>query len=103
MQVTLRTVRSRARGPLSAAAVFILIFLSLFLRRPDALTSPQFFAEDGRIFFHDQILYGGLESLFTPYAGYLLIVPRCTALIGSWFPIAAAPLVYNTVALARVS
>jgi hypothetical protein len=75
------------------------IFTLLFLKRPDALLAAQFFAEDGRIFFHDQILFGGWEALFMPYAGYLLFVPRFVAMLASWFPIELAPTVYNTAAL----
>ncbi len=75
------------------------LFLILFLKRPDSLLAPQFFAEDGRIFFHDQILFGGWEAFFTPYAGYLLFIPRLVALLAFLFPIEFAPAVYNTCAL----
>jgi hypothetical protein len=76
------------------------LFLLLFLRRPDSLTKPQFFAEDGLVFFHDQVLFGAWDALFTPYAGYLHVVPRLVAFIASFFPVREAPLVYNFLALA---
>jgi hypothetical protein len=75
------------------------LFLLLFLKRPDALLAAQFFAEDGRIFFHDQLLFGAGEAFFLPYAGYLLFVPRSVAMLGSLFPIEAAPTIYNAAAL----
>jgi hypothetical protein len=75
------------------------IFLLLFLKRPDALLAAQFFAEDGRIFFHDQLLFGAGEAFLLPYAGYLLFVPRTVAMLGSLFPIEAAPTIYNAAAL----
>lgn len=75
------------------------IFLLLFLRRPDALTAPQFFAEDGVVFFHDQLLFGIWQALWIPHAGYVLAVQRLTALLGSFFGSALAPAVYNITAL----
>src|ERR1035441_4254450 len=75
------------------------IFLLLFLRRPDALTAPQFFAEDGMIFFHDQLLFGIRQALGIPHAGYVLAVQRLTALLGSYFCPAQAPAVYDITAL----
>jgi hypothetical protein len=79
----------------TAAAIFLL----LFLRRPDALTNPQFFAEDGMIFFHDQLLFGIRQALWIPHAGYVLAVQRLTALLGSYFCPLLAPSVYNVTAL----
>jgi len=75
------------------------IFGLLFLRRPDALTDPQFFAEDGMIFFHDQVLFGIRQALWIPHAGYVLAVQRLTALLGSYFCFSDAPAVYNITAL----
>lgn len=64
----------------------------------DALTLPQFWAEDATVFFTDQ--YGRvLPQLFTPYAGYLLVIPRLVAWIAAWLPVAKAPLVYNAAAI----
>lgn len=76
------------------------IFLLLFLRRPAALTAPQFFAEDGVVFFHDQLLFGIRQALWIPHAGYILAVQRLTALLGSFFGSGLAPGVYNATALA---
>jgi hypothetical protein len=91
--------RPRTRGSaLQTAAVCILLLL--VLKRPDALFGAQFFAEDGRVFFHDQFLYGSLEALFIPYAGYLLFVPRLVAMFASLFPLVAEPTIYNGAALA---
>ena len=79
----------------TAAAIFLL----LFLRRPDALTAPQFFAEDGMVFFHDQLLFGIRQALWIPHAGYVLAVQRLTALLGSCFCLELAPAAYNITAL----
>src|ERR1035437_7904577 len=38
------------------------LFLLLFLRRPGSLTTPQFFAENGAVFLHDQVLFGAWDA-----------------------------------------
>jgi hypothetical protein len=90
---------SRMAGFLAFPAASAFIFLLLFLRRPGALTNPQFFAEDGMIFFHDQLLFGIRQALWIPHAGYVLAIQRLTALLGSYFCPAQAPSVYNLTAL----
>src|SRR5258705_12552214 len=72
-----------------------LIFLLLVLRRPDAVTNPQFWAEDGVIFFFGQIAHTGLGALVVPYAGYLHIVPRLVAAFAALFPGSSTPLIFN--------
>jgi len=74
-------------------------FLVLFLRRPDAILHPQFWAEDGRIWFADAYNFGGFKSLFLSQAGYFHALPRITALISLPFPISKSPLVFNVIAL----
>src|SRR5580692_2207009 len=90
---------SRIVGFLAFLPTSAIIFLLLFLRRPDALANPQFFAEDGMIFFHDQLLFGIRQALWIPHAGYVLAVQRLTALLGSYFCPVLAPAVYNITAL----
>lgn len=85
------------------ALLVLTIFVLFVLRRPDALTNPQFWAEGGTIFFRDQLLSGGFDVIFTPYAGYLHPIPRLMAMLASLFPIVYAPLIYNTFALVIAS
>lgn len=80
-----------------------LIFALLVLRRPDALTNPQFWAEDGTTFFYSQSVSGSWEALFTTYAGYLHLAPRLIAALASLFPVVFAPLIFNLCALAIAS
>lgn len=54
-----------------------------FARRPDAFLHPQFWAEDG-VFFYDNYV-SGLSAVFSPYNGYLHLVPRLIAIVGSGF------------------
>lgn len=86
-----------ARHDLTRQLAFaFLVALLLFLRRPDSLLYPQFWAEDGAEFFYFQ-LQGA--SLFKPYSGYLHLVPRAVAMLAGLFPARQAPLVYNLAAL----
>jgi len=78
----------------------ILLFsLILFLRRPDAFLNPQFWAEDGVIFFKECYYYS-FSSAYTPYAGYLHFIPRIIALISNkLIGVRLSPFFYNTCAL----
>ena len=71
----------------------------LLLRRPDSLLRPQFFCEDGIIFFWQAHERGGLAAIFVPYAGYLHLVPRLFAWAGEILPFLWRPAFYNYGAL----
>lgn len=75
--------------------LFAVAFVLLALRRPDALTNPQFWAEDGVEFFYTQVAYGTWHALVQPHAGYLHLIPRLVAAGSSVFPARVVPLVYN--------
>jgi hypothetical protein len=62
----------------------------LVARRIHAILHPQFYAEDGCVFWLEQYLHGW-RALGIPYAGYLHLAPRVIAGIASWFDPAAAP------------
>jgi hypothetical protein len=72
----------------------------LVLRRPDAFFNAQFWAEDGLVFFADDVLAGGWASLLHPYAGYLHVVPRLVAALADPLPPAYVPLFYDACAIA---
>ncbi len=74
------------------------ILVMLALRRPDALLNPQFWAEDGSVYFSDALVKGP-ASIFVPYAGCLWILPRIVALGVSLLPAVWAPFVFNAIAL----
>jgi hypothetical protein len=72
---------------------FVLAALGLVIKAPDSLTLPQFWAEDGQIFFAEQ--HGQLlPPLFTTYASYLHFVPRLVAWLASAFAPLWAPTIY---------
>ena len=81
------------------ASVIVLTVFMWCYRRPDALTYPQFWAEDGVIFFADAY-HHGFSSLWRDHGGYYHLVPRVVALLGlSLIPLVYQPLFYNLVCL----
>lgn len=77
---------------------FLLIVFIVAFKCNDALSHPQFWAEDANVFFSGQ--FGQTwPQLFSPYAGYLHTLPRLAAWIASWLPPGKAPLIYNSVAV----
>lgn len=88
------TMKRSWRLPVLAAAMFV-----LYLRKPDALNSPQFWAEDGSTFFKDAFEHG-LRSLAMPYSGYFHLVSRLSAFLLSPVPTALAPGAYAWAAAA---
>ena len=89
---------SRQTHPASDAralfAFFTLCLLAFVLKSPDAYVDPQFWAEDGTVFFQQQWNHGW-PQVFVPYAGYLHVIPRLVAWAASFFPIVWAPTLHN--------
>ena len=75
---------------ISAIVAGALCILLLCIRARGSLLSPQFWAEDGVIFWYQQASLGSLAVL-KPYAGYLLAAPRIIAAISSLFDPSLAP------------
>ena len=80
--------------------ISLILFVSvLIIRRQDAFTNPQFWAEDGIIFFK-QCYEFSWESFLIPYAGYIHLVPRLVAILSSLLcDYKHAPVFYNITAL----
>lgn len=77
----------------------IVFVIALFLRRQDAFLNPQFWAEDGTVFFK-QCYEHGVQSIWMPYAGYYHCVPRIIALASSFIcNYKYTPIYYNVVTL----
>ena len=75
---------------ISAIVAGALCILFLCIRARGSLFSPQFWAEDGVIFWYQQASLGSLAVL-KPYAGYFIITPRIIAAISSFFDPSLAP------------
>lgn len=66
----------------------------LLWRKTDAFLNPQFWAEDGTVFFQ-QVYEGGFETLWTTYAGYHHLIPRIVAWLATFAPFEVVPAIYN--------
>lgn len=69
-------------------------------RRPDALFNPQFYAEDGAVWFADAWNLGFLHSLTLPAGGYLNTLPRLVGGLAILVPLKSAPLLLNCFGIA---
>jgi hypothetical protein len=68
-----------------AWAVMLACAIALSLRRAGAISNPQLWAEDGRL-FGDAYALGG-HSILVPFSGYLHVLPRLAA----WLALACGP------------
>jgi len=86
------------------AGVFVLlgfaIFVAHFSRSPEVLLKPQFWAEDGTVFYQQAHEVGFLHSVLTPHSGYVHLFPRLIAGLSLLLPLSLAPLFFNLAALA---
>lgn len=81
------------------AGLAVVLALIVVARRPDAITRPQFWAEDGNVFFREQLLLGFWPGVATLYNGSTLLAQRTLAALASAAPTVAAPLIYNVGAI----
>jgi hypothetical protein len=89
----------RARYLALHVSIFAAAFILLVLRRPDALTNAQFYAEDGKYWYADAYNFGW-RCLLLPVGGYLNTLSRLIGMFSLLFPLLRAPLVMNVCALA---
>jgi hypothetical protein len=76
-------------------AIFGLVVAAIVSRRPDALLNPQFYSEDGFVWFANAWNLGWLHSLTLPDGGYLNTLPRLICGIAIHIPLRSAPLLLN--------
>lgn len=81
------------------AFIFLVSFIILVSRRPDAVFRPQFWAEDGWLFYTQAYNAGLLHPLFWTYSGYLHAFPRLASVLAQFLPFIYAPLLFNLLAL----
>ena len=80
--------------------MFALACAVIVSRRPDALFHPQFWAEDGLVWFAQAYNDGWWKSLFRTQVGYYQTLPRLASALALLLPLRFAPLLCNLVALA---
>ncbi|MFZ1137255.1 MAG: hypothetical protein WAN69_20070 [Candidatus Korobacteraceae bacterium] len=78
---------------------FVLIVAAIISRRPDALFNPQFWAEDGAVWFTDAYNTGVIHALSLPIGGDFQTFPRLAVAIAMMFPLHLAPMVTNLLAI----
>ena len=94
----------RHRGPapvpawLARTAVGLTAGAILFSRRPSVLVDPQFWCEDGTVYFLGRA--GGWQGLWATQGNYLALVPRATAALANLAPLWYAPMIYAGAAVA---
>jgi hypothetical protein len=92
------TVHPNAR--LAAALLTALSTVLIYwLRDPGQFTAPEFWAEDGTVFWLQQYL-SGWKAIAAQYNGYLHLAPRLVAGLASFFDPATAPRFYAYSAIA---
>ncbi|MBX7061775.1 MAG: hypothetical protein K1X52_08955 [Pyrinomonadaceae bacterium] len=74
--------------------------LIVISHRPDAVTDPQFWAEDGHMWYEQAYNLDPLAVFLVPEAGYYQTVSRAVAAFSLLFPFRWAPLVLNLFAIA---
>ena len=83
-------------GWLARTAIGLAAAAILFSRRPSVFVAPQFWAEDGTVYFLGRT--GGWHSLWETQGNYLALVPRATAALANLAPVWYAPILYAIVA-----
>jgi hypothetical protein len=89
----------RRRWLLRYLGVATILVAIIIARRPDAVTNPQFWAEDGYVYFFENLTLGFVHALSKFYNGYPNLTQRMIALVGGWVPFEAAPQVYTASAM----
>lgn len=94
--VALRSQVGRTAARVAVASGLAALVIT---RRTDALTTPQFWAEDGMIWYAEAYNDGFWRTVFRPYGGYFQTFQRLAATLSLGVELRAAPLVMNLVAL----
>ncbi|HGN8756688.1 TPA: glucosyl transferase [Enterobacter asburiae] len=79
--------------------LFILCFAVFIMRRPDIIQNPQFWAEDGAVWYEQINHIGSIQSILLPRNGYFQTISKLTASLASYFPLYLAPIFFNITAL----
>jgi len=86
--------------PWHHVVIFLLSCAVVVWRRPDAILHAQFYAEDGRVWIADAYNLGSFHALLRTWANCFQTMPRLGASLALLVPLAYAPLVLNSLAVA---
>lgn len=82
---------SRLEGAVVVTAVLTLATLLALLRLGWTASLNTVWAEDGPIYLQAALSQSFFDAIFSPYAGYLVLVPRLIGEVGAWVPLEYAP------------
>jgi hypothetical protein len=77
---------------------FSFALVVVFLRRPDAILVPQFWAEDGAVWYAHAHNLGLIAPFFMTQDGYFSTYSRLVGAVAQALPLAAAPLLFALIA-----
>jgi len=80
-------------------AVFAAAVVLIISHRPDVISNPQFWAEDGAVWYAEAHNLGWWKVLFEPLGGYLNTFPRLIGALAQAVPLSVAPLFSNLIAI----
>jgi hypothetical protein len=81
------------------AVMFAIAVIILYFRGPQDFTAPQFWAEDGRVWYEEAHNNGFWSTLFKTQDGYLQTFPRVIAEVSQWVPLDFGPYVFTYTSL----
>ena len=84
------------------ALTLVIIVLITVVRGADRLFTPQFWAEDGAVFFQEAYHYPFFNSVLRGYNGYYHLIPRVIAEFATLFRLELAPTVFVLASFACV-
>lgn len=80
-------------------AIYFIAFLIIISRRPDVIVNPQFWAEDGKVWYEMAYNDGAISPIFATQSGYYQTISRLIAGLSLYFPLSDAPLIFNLFAI----
>lgn len=81
-------------------ALFAFCFIVMVMRRPDLISNPQFWAEDGAVWYQQAHNLGWFKALLIPQSGYFQTISRLVAAFTLNFSLSSAPLIFNLIGIA---
>src|SRR6185503_5105132 len=79
--------------------VMLAVVLLAITRRPDLFFNPEFWAEDGAVWYTAAYHNGFWSTVLQPYPEYLAVPQRVVAYISTLPPLSVAPLLMNVAGL----
>ncbi|EFU8350211.1 hypothetical protein K5Z67_000660 [Escherichia coli] len=79
--------------------IFVICFIIFCMRRPDIISHPQLWAEDGRVWLGQAYALGPLKSIILVQDGYYQTISKLVATFSMLFPLYLSPFIFTVIAL----